>query len=114
MMLKMVAAGATELFVLASPLACAQAPSTGAGERLSAADVGTLTDARINSAGSTYDWELSTVYLELAAECFNKSRTANNAGAMEAFQRMGYRYFVQAAALNPMLRLNHDTSRSLP
>jgi hypothetical protein len=47
-MLKIVAAGATALSVLASPLAYAQASSTGAGERLSAADVGTLTDARIN------------------------------------------------------------------
>jgi hypothetical protein len=39
-MLKIVTAGATALFVLASPLAYAQTPSTGASERLSAADVG--------------------------------------------------------------------------
>jgi hypothetical protein len=47
-MFKIATAGATALFVTASSFACAQAPSAGAGERLSAADVGTLTDARIN------------------------------------------------------------------
>ena len=47
-MLKMVAAGATALFVTASSFAYAQAPSAGARERLSAADVGALTDARTN------------------------------------------------------------------
>jgi hypothetical protein len=45
-MLKIVAAGLTALFVTASPLAYAQAP-TG-GPRLSAADVDRLTDARVN------------------------------------------------------------------
>ena len=47
-MLKIVTAGAAALFVTASSFAYAQAPSAGAGERLSAADVGTLTDARVN------------------------------------------------------------------
>ena len=47
-MLKLVTSGLTALFVAVSPLAYAQAPSSGAVERLSAADVGTLTDARIN------------------------------------------------------------------
>jgi LTXXQ motif family protein len=42
------AAGFTALLVSASSLAYAQAPSTGGIERLSAADVGTLTDARVN------------------------------------------------------------------
>jgi hypothetical protein len=48
-MLKMTA-GATAVFLAASPLAYAQAPTTtGVGqERLSAADLGALTDARIN------------------------------------------------------------------
>jgi len=46
--LKLVTSGLTALFVTVSPLAYAQAPSSGAVERLSAADVGTLTDARIN------------------------------------------------------------------
>jgi hypothetical protein len=47
-MLKIIAAGATALFVTASSFAYAQAPSAGARERLSAADMGALTDARIN------------------------------------------------------------------
>ena len=47
-MLKTVAAGVTALFVTASPLAYAQAPSAGAHERLSEADLSALTDARIN------------------------------------------------------------------
>jgi hypothetical protein len=48
-MLKIVAAGATALFVTASSFAYAQAPSAGARERLTAADVGALTDARIRA-----------------------------------------------------------------
>src|SRR6516164_5031359 len=47
-MLKYATAGATALLVTASSFAYAQAPSAGARERLSAADLGTLTDARIN------------------------------------------------------------------
>ena len=47
-MLKLVTAGVTSLFITASPLAYAQAPSGGAVERLGAADVNALTDARIN------------------------------------------------------------------
>ena len=47
-MLKLVTAGVTALFITASPLAYAQAPTGGAVERLGAADVNTLTDARIN------------------------------------------------------------------
>ena len=54
-MLKIIAAGATALFVTASssgyaqaPAGYAQAPAPGARERLSAADLGALTDARIN------------------------------------------------------------------
>jgi hypothetical protein len=43
-----IAAGFTALLVSASSLAYAQAPSTGGIQRLSAADVGTLTDARVN------------------------------------------------------------------
>jgi hypothetical protein len=48
MMLKLPAAAVAVFFVAASPLAYAQAPFAAAAERLSAADVGTLTDARIN------------------------------------------------------------------
>ena len=47
-MLKLAGAAVTGLFVSAAPLAYAQAPSFGAVERLNAADVGALTDARIN------------------------------------------------------------------
>jgi LTXXQ motif family protein len=47
-LLKIVAVGATALFVTASPLAYAQAPAGRALERLSIADSTTLTDARIN------------------------------------------------------------------
>src|SRR5215467_5306416 len=48
-MLKMVAAGATALFLTASPLANAQSPSsTGMPDRLSAADWTKLTDLRID------------------------------------------------------------------
>jgi hypothetical protein len=45
-MLKIVAAGVTALFVTASPLAYAQAPSAGA--HLGAADLAKLTDVRVN------------------------------------------------------------------
>ncbi|HEY2529724.1 MAG TPA: Spy/CpxP family protein refolding chaperone [Xanthobacteraceae bacterium] len=47
-MLKMVAAGATALFVAASAPAHAQSPSFGEPEHLTATDLGALTDARIN------------------------------------------------------------------
>ena len=47
-MLKIVAAGATALFVAASPLAYAQTPSAAKPERLNVADRNTLTDLRID------------------------------------------------------------------
>ena len=47
-MLKIIAAVAAALFVTASSSGYAQTPAPGARERLSAADVGALTDARIN------------------------------------------------------------------
>ena len=47
-MLKIAAAGLTALFVTASPPAYAQAPSAGGPERLSAADMSALTNARFN------------------------------------------------------------------
>ena len=47
-MLKIVTAGATALFVTASPLAYAQTPSAAAPERLSIAASNTLTDLRID------------------------------------------------------------------
>lgn len=51
-MLKILSA-ATALFLAASPMAHAQAPSGGAQERLSAADMSALTDARIAIIKST-------------------------------------------------------------
>ena len=47
-MLKIVAAGATALFITASPLAYAQTPSAAGPERLSIAASNTLTDLRID------------------------------------------------------------------
>jgi hypothetical protein len=47
-MLKIVAAGATALFVTASPIAHAQTPSPATPERLNLSDRNTLTDLRID------------------------------------------------------------------
>ena len=47
-MLRIAAVGLTALFVTVSPPAYAQAPSAGGPERLSAADMTALTDARMN------------------------------------------------------------------
>jgi LTXXQ motif family protein len=47
-MLKIVTAGATALFVTASPIAQAQTPSAATPERLKVADQNTLTDMRID------------------------------------------------------------------
>lgn len=47
-MLRIATAGLAALFVTASPAAFAQAPSAGGLERLNAADITSLTDARIN------------------------------------------------------------------
>jgi hypothetical protein len=49
-MLKIVAAGATALFVTASPIAYALTPSAATPERLNLADRNTLTDLRIDLA----------------------------------------------------------------
>jgi hypothetical protein len=51
-MRKIAAAGIAVIF-LSAPLAHAQVPSSGTAERLSAADVGTLTDARVNIIKAT-------------------------------------------------------------
>jgi LTXXQ motif family protein len=47
-MLRLATAALAALFVSTSPAAFAQTPSAGAAERLSAADITSLTDARIN------------------------------------------------------------------
>jgi hypothetical protein len=84
-MLKFVTAGVTALFVTASPLAYAQAPSAGAGERLSATDVGTLTDARINIVKAalqlTPDQEKYWPAIEDASRVRVKDRQARIANA---------------------------------
>jgi len=46
---------------------------------------------------------MSALYLELAAECFNKAATVVDAGSAEALQRMGRTYFSEAVVLNPSL-----------
>jgi len=89
-MLKIVSTGATALFVLATPLAYAQAPSIGASERLRAADVGTLTDARINIVKAalqlTPDQEKYWTAIEDAIRARAKDRQARiaNAAARES------------------------------
>ena len=52
-MLKIAAAGFAVIFMSATPLAHAQAPSARAAERLSAADVGSLTDASVDIIKAT-------------------------------------------------------------
>jgi hypothetical protein len=47
-MWKLAVVGATTIFITASPLAHAQAPSAQTPQPLNAADAGTLTDARVN------------------------------------------------------------------
>jgi len=84
-MLKMVAAGATALFITASPLAYAQAPSGTVGERLNAADLGRLTDERINLVKAalrlTADQEKYWPAIEDAIRNRTKDRQARVAAA---------------------------------
>jgi hypothetical protein len=83
-MLKLTAAGLTALFVTASPLAYAQAPSGGAA---SAVDVSTLTDARINIVKAalqlTPDQEKYWPAIESAIRARAKDRQARIATAAE-------------------------------
>jgi hypothetical protein len=84
-MLKIVAAGVTALFVTASPLAYAQAPSGGAPERLSEADWNTLTEARIHLVKAalqlTPDQEKFWPVIEDAIRARAKDRQARIAAA---------------------------------
>ena len=59
-MLKIVTAGATALFITASPLAYAQTPSAAAPERLSIAASNTLTDLRIDLVKAALQLTLSS------------------------------------------------------
>jgi LTXXQ motif family protein len=84
-MLKLVAAGLTALFVTASPLAYAQSSSGWAAERLNAADLGTVTDARINIVKATLqltpDQEKYWPAIEDAIRARAKDRQARIASA---------------------------------
>jgi len=84
-MLKMVAAGATALFLTASPLAYAQTDSGEAKGRLSAADLSAFTDARINIVKSTLqltsDQEKYWPPIEDAIRARGKDREARLASA---------------------------------
>ena len=83
-MVRLVAAGLTALFVTASPLAYAQAPTSGAA---SAADVSTLTDARIGIVKAalqlTSDQEKYWPAIENAVRTRAKDRQARIATAAE-------------------------------
>ena len=46
--------------------------------------------------------EISSLYLELASECFNKAATAE-AGTAKAMRQMARAYFAEAVVLNPSL-----------
>jgi hypothetical protein len=88
-MLKIVAAGVTALFVTASTLAFAQAPSAGALERLSAADWDALTAGRINIVKAALQltpdqekyWPAIEDAIRVRAE-HRQARIANAASAM--------------------------------
>jgi Spy/CpxP family protein refolding chaperone len=99
-MLKIATAGATALFVAASSFACAQAPSAGARERLSAADVGTLTDARINIVKTalqlTPDQEKYWPAIEDAARARAKDRQARITNAAEQVNELRERSPIEA------------------
>ena len=86
-MLKLIVAGATALFVTASPLAYAQAPSGGALERLNAGDWENLTDARITLVKAalqmTPDQEKLWPPVEAAIRARAKDRQARIAAATE-------------------------------
>jgi hypothetical protein len=55
--------------------------------------------------------EMSQVYLDLASECFNKAARAEQADAAETLRRMGRCYVAQAAAFDPSLSVQLDSSR---
>jgi hypothetical protein len=86
-MLRILAAGTTALFVTASSLAYAQAPSPGTPDRPSAADLNALTDARVNIVKTalqlTPDQEKSWSAVENAIRDKAKNRQARAASAVE-------------------------------
>ena len=86
-MLRIVAAGTTALFVAASSLAYAQAPSPGTPDQPSAVDWNALTDARVNIVKTalqlTPDQEKSWPAVENAIRDRAKNRQARVASAAE-------------------------------
>jgi hypothetical protein len=50
------------------------------------------------------DPQVSSLYLELAAECFNKAATTLDARSSATLQRMARAYFAEAVVLNPSLK----------
>jgi len=86
-MLKLIAAGATALFVTASPLAYAQTPSGGAPERLTVADWEYLTDARVTLVNAALqlipDQEKLWPPVEAAIRARAKDRQARIAAVAE-------------------------------
>jgi len=55
------------------------------------------------------DRDISTLYVELAFECFDTAGRTEDPGAAEALKRMGHHYYAQAVALNPVA-----VSRAIP
>jgi hypothetical protein len=99
-MLKIVAAGVTALFIIASPLAYAQAPSAEASERLSEADLSTLTDARIDLVKAalqlTPDQEKSWPPIEAAIRARARDRQARVADVATRLRELGDRSPIEA------------------
>ena len=97
MMLKIVAAGLTALFITASPLAYAEAPSDG--PRLSAADLERLTDALINIVKAalqlTPDQEKYWPAVEEAIRNRSKDRQARVAAAAARLNELRDRSVVE-------------------
>ena len=97
MMLKIVAAGLTALFITASPLAYAEAPSDG--PRLSAADLERLTESRINIVKAalqlTPDQEKYWPAVEEAIRNRSKDRQARVAAAAARLNELRDRSVVE-------------------
>jgi hypothetical protein len=97
-MFKIITAGLTALFVTASPLVYAQAPS--GGERLSAADLGRLTDMRINIVEAalqlTPDQEKHWPAIEDAIRNMAKDRQARMAAAAARLNELRDRSALEA------------------
>ena len=94
-MLKIAAAGVAFVVLSATPIAHAQVASRGATERLSAADVSALTDARVNIIKAalqlTPDQEKLWPAVENAIRQRAKDRQARLVGVAQTVQTVGER-----------------------